>query len=64
MGSPVALKCRCRRIKQQQYRQVSAIESESEVTREVNLEVLADHSTDDQCQLIGKVGNDYLKDPV
>lgn len=45
--------------------QVLGIDSESEETQEAKSEVLAIHSTDGQKKsLIGKVGNDYPKDPL
>ena len=45
--------------------QVLGIDSESEETQEATLEVLAIHSTEGQeKKLIGKVGNDYPKDPL
>ena len=52
------------RINQQRV-QVLGADSESEEAQDAKSEVLVDHSTDGQAQqLIEKVGNDYLKDPL
>jgi len=45
-------------------KQVLMLDSESEESQDALSEVLAEHITDERKHTLGKMGNDYFKDPL